>query len=101
MSDSPLVSVIMNCYNGETFLKEAIDSVFQQTYDNWEWLLYLNGGLRKDDLSSEIIKDPRVVIHHDIKCSLSTNVGYLKNKAFHLATGDVLVEVEAIAYTAS
>ena len=42
MSDRPLVSVIMNCYNGETFLKEAIDSVFQQTYDNWEIIFFDN-----------------------------------------------------------
>ncbi len=33
---APLVSVIMNCYNGEQFLREAIDSIYAQTYQNWE-----------------------------------------------------------------
>lgn len=33
---APLVSVIMNCYNGERYLREAIDSIFAQTYANWE-----------------------------------------------------------------
>ena len=51
MSDSPLVSVIMNCYNGETFLKDAIDSVFQQTYDNWEIIFFDNSST---DSSKEI-----------------------------------------------
>jgi len=34
-----LVSVIINCYNGEKFLKEAIDSVYNQTYQNWEGIM--------------------------------------------------------------
>ena len=33
---NPLVSVVMNCFNGERFLREAIDSVAAQTHPNWE-----------------------------------------------------------------
>ena len=29
-----LVSVIINCYNGEEYLKQAIDSIYNQTYKN-------------------------------------------------------------------
>ena len=32
----PKVSVIMNCLNCEKYLREAIDSVFAQTYEDWE-----------------------------------------------------------------
>ncbi|MDC0092745.1 glycosyltransferase [Alphaproteobacteria bacterium] len=32
----PLVSILMNCYNGEKYLQEAIDSIYSQTYNNWE-----------------------------------------------------------------
>ena len=32
-----LVSIIINCHNGEKYLKEAIDSVYDQTYKNWEF----------------------------------------------------------------
>ena len=39
---SPLVSVVMNCYNGEKFLKEALDSVYSQTYQNWEIIFWDN-----------------------------------------------------------
>ena len=38
----PLVSVIINCYNGEEFLKNAIDSIYAQTYKNWEIIFWDN-----------------------------------------------------------
>ena len=38
----PLVSVVINCYNGEEFLKNAIDSIYAQTYTNWEIIFWDN-----------------------------------------------------------
>ncbi|KIM04407.1 MAG: hypothetical protein KN64_07910 [Sulfurovum sp. AS07-7] len=32
----PKVSVLMNCYNGEKYLREAIDSIVAQTFSDWE-----------------------------------------------------------------
>ena len=40
--DQPLVSIIMNCYNGEEFLTNAIDSIYLQTYPNWEIIFWDN-----------------------------------------------------------
>lgn len=42
LTGQPLVSVIMNCYNGEKYLREAIDSVIAQTYQNWEIIFWDN-----------------------------------------------------------
>ncbi len=39
-SSTPTVSVIMNCLNCEKYLREAIDSVFAQTYDDWEIIFW-------------------------------------------------------------
>jgi len=49
----PLVSVIMNCLNCEQYLRDAIDSVYAQTYDNWEIIFWDNGSC---DKSGEIAK---------------------------------------------
>ena len=38
----PLVSIVINCYNGEEFLKCAIDSIYSQTYTNWEIIFWDN-----------------------------------------------------------
>lgn len=59
---SPVVSVIMNCYNSDRFLKEAIDSVYQQSYENWELVFWDNAST---DSSAEIAQsyDERVKYH--------------------------------------
>jgi len=49
--DQPTVSCIIIFYNAERFIQEAIDSVFAQTYCDWELLLVDDGSV---DRSSEI-----------------------------------------------
>jgi glycosyltransferase involved in cell wall biosynthesis len=41
-SKTTLISVVINCYNGEKFLREALDSVYAQTYQNWEIVFWDN-----------------------------------------------------------
>lgn len=50
---TPLVSILMNCYNGAEFLREAIDSVIAQTYQNWELVFWDN---QSTDKSAEIVR---------------------------------------------
>ena len=42
MHEQPLVSVIINCYNGEKYLQAAIDSVINQSYSEWELIFWDN-----------------------------------------------------------
>ena len=39
-NNQPLVSILMNCYNGENYLAEAIESIIFQTYSNWELIFW-------------------------------------------------------------
>ena len=48
-----LISIIMNCYNGEQFLRKSIESVLSQTYKNWELIFWDN---RSKDDSAKIFK---------------------------------------------
>jgi glycosyltransferase involved in cell wall biosynthesis len=59
--DSPLVSVVMNCYNGEQYLRDAIDSVYAQTYGNWEIVFWDNAST---DNSEKIAKGYRDKIRY-------------------------------------
>lgn len=45
------VSIIMNCFNGEEYLAEALDSIYAQTEQDWEIIFFDN---QSTDRSSEI-----------------------------------------------
>lgn len=49
-----LVSIIVPCYNQGEFLNETLESVFNQTYSNWECLIINDGST---DNTEEIAKD--------------------------------------------
>jgi len=60
LSEQALISVVMNCYNGEKFLRQAIESVIGQGWTNWELILWDN---QSTDRSAEIFQsydDPRL-----------------------------------------
>ena len=79
--------------NNLQYITDLWNSIKNQTYENWEWVLYLNNNFG-EGLIEEIKKNPKVKIHVDKPHKFSTNVGYLKNRAFNLGTGEVLVEVD-------
>ena len=51
--NAPLVSIIMNCYNGEKFVGDAIESILAQTYENWELVFWDN---QSTDGSADVVK---------------------------------------------
>ena len=87
-SEKPLVSVIINCFNGEKYLREALDSVITQTYNNWEIIFWDN---QSTDKSAEIFKsykDSRLKYY----CASShANILYeARNYALQKANGDFI-----------
>ena len=50
--EKPLVSVIMNCHNGEKYLEQSVKSIIAQTYNNWELIFWDN---QSTDNSKNII----------------------------------------------
>ena len=53
MSIRPLISVLMNCYNSDKYLRESIESVLNQSYSNWELIFWDNCST---DESANIVK---------------------------------------------
>ena len=86
-NNQPLVSVIMNCFDGETFLKESIQSVINQTYQNWELIFWDN---RSKDKSAEIFKsykDRRLKYFYADK---HTSLYEARNLAIEKSNGDFI-----------
>jgi len=53
MYEETLVSVIIPCYNGEKFIGEAIESVINQTHQNWELIIVDDGST---DSSKDVVR---------------------------------------------
>lgn len=66
-TNQPFVSVLTPVYNGEKFLEECIQSVLNQNYENWEYVIVDN---QSTDNSSQIIekyagRDRRIRVHRN------------------------------------
>ena len=87
MKNKPLVSIIMNCYNGENYLKESIQSVLNQNYKNWELIFWDN---KSQDNSKKFLKefrDKRLKYYYAKKF---TNLYTARNLAIKKARGEII-----------
>lgn len=88
----PRVSVNLCCYNGEKFLEETLESVFLQTYKDWE-LVVVNDG--STDSTEQIIQrhrnSGRSIVYHYQK---NAGLGNAREKAVELSRGDYLAFID-------
>ena len=90
--EGPKVSVLMGVYNGSPYLREAIDSILGQTFEDFEFLIIDDGST---DDSVEIIRsysDPRIKLHLN-----DGNIGLTKslNVGLSLARGELIARQDA------
>lgn len=91
-TDRPLVSVVTPTYNCAAFIRETVDSVLAQTYDNWEHIIVDDGS---SDNTPEIMEaygdEPR--IRYVIQPR--TGQSYTRNHAIRLAQGEFICFLDA------
>lgn len=85
MKNEPLVSVIINCYNGEKYLRETIDSVIKQTYKNWEIVFWDN---QSTDSSRKIVESYHSDKIHYFYAPKHTTLGEARNLAIEKVNGE-------------
>lgn len=88
----PRVTVLMAVYNDERYLREAIDSILGQTFNDFEFLIINDGST---DNCVQIIKsynDPRIcLVHNDGNLGLTVSL----NKGLELAQGEFVARMDA------
>jgi glycosyltransferase involved in cell wall biosynthesis len=93
MKKSIKISVIMAVYNGEKHLKEAIESILNQSYKNLEFIIVNDGSSDKslNIIEQYAFKDRRIIVinHENIGLTKSLNVGIRK------ASGDFIARMDA------
>lgn len=86
MTNKPLFSVLIANYNNGKYLMDAINSVRQQTYTNWEIILVDDASTDKShDLYKQLEQDERI----HISCNeQNQGCGYTKYRCAELANGE-------------
>lgn len=95
--NQPLVSVIITNYNYAQYLPEAINSVLNQTYQNFELIIVDDGS--KDE-SAAILEEYEAEYPTKIQVVYKENGGQGSafNAGFELATGDIVAFLDADDY---
>ena len=91
MISTPLVSVLMNCYNGELYLNEAIDSIISQTYKNWELVFWDNQSTDNSKAIFDGYKDSRLKYYYAPE---HTDLGGGRANAFKHLIGDYIAVLD-------
>lgn len=87
----PLVSVIMPAYNGEKYIREAIESVLSQTYERFELIIVDDASLDSTLSIIQEFKDKRVSLllnSENRGIAYSTNLGIDHSKGKYIALLD-------------
>jgi len=91
VNNQPLVSVIMPVYNAEKYILDAVNSIRNQTYQNWELILVEDGSTDHTLEVIQKIKDPRIILKKN-KCNkgiaYTTNLGISISKGKYIALLD-------------
>ena len=88
---NPLVSIIMNCHNGERFLHESLKSVLRQNYKNWELIFFDNSSTDNSKKIFNSFNDSRFKYFYNQN---KINLYDARNKAIIKTKGDFVAFID-------
>jgi glycosyltransferase involved in cell wall biosynthesis len=89
--DHPKVSVIMSVYNGEKYLRYAMDSILNQTFADFEFIVIDDGSTDRTGDILQSYHDPRIRIFSQENRGLTASL----NRALGLACGEYVARMDA------
>ena len=92
MKKKKLVSIILNCYNGEKFLRESLLSIKKQTYKNWELIFWDN---QSTDSSKQIVYSFKFKKLRYFLSKKHTSLYQARNLAIKKAKGDFIAFIDS------
>ena len=88
----PKVSIIMPVYNGEKYLKSAVKSVLDQSFQDYEFIVIDDGS---NDCTRSILlgcKDNRIKLIRNIT---HRGISFALNQGLSLASGELIMRMDA------
>ena len=89
-----MISVIIPCYNSEKTIKKCIDSVLNQTYENFEIILINDGSKDNTDKIIKTYSDKRIRYYDNE----NQGIGKTRNFGIKEATGDYITFLDSDDY---
>jgi glycosyltransferase involved in cell wall biosynthesis len=88
----PVISVIFSVFNGALYLKEAVESILNQTFEDFEFIIVDDGSTDATPKILDMFTDSRIIRLHNEK-----NLGLVKslNKALAVARGELIARMDA------
>jgi glycosyltransferase involved in cell wall biosynthesis len=86
MIKEPKISIITVCFNSASTLRDTIESIIQQDYQNIEYII-IDGG--STDGTLEIIKEYKARVNYSIS-EKDSGIYDAMNKGIEVATGDIV-----------
>jgi len=88
----PSISVILPAYNAQAYLREAIDSILNQTFTDFEFLIFNDGSTDTTQTIIDSYTDPRIIAFHS-----PNNKGYVHwlNEGIKQANGKYIARMDA------
>lgn len=87
------ISIIIPFYNAEKYLRQCLDSIISQTYDNWECLLINDGSTDSSDMICQefVDQDERFKLYNNT----NHGVSYSRNYGIAMALGEWVFFLDA------
>jgi len=89
--NSQIVSIVMNCHNGEKYLEESLQSVLNQSYRNWELVFFDNASTDQSKNIFNTFKDTRFKYFFSKK---KINLYKARNLAIAKTKGDFIAFID-------
>jgi glycosyltransferase involved in cell wall biosynthesis len=89
---TPLVSVLIPCYNAAQTLPIALASLLVQTYENWECVLVDDGSIDHSGVIAAAANDPRI---RYFRLNRNMGRGVARQVALNNARGDLVAWLDA------
>ena len=91
----PQVSVVTSVYNGEEYLEECVDSVLNQTFQDFEYITLNNGSTDNTAKILQRYTDPRLRIIHQENLGIPRSL----NKGIDISSSDLIARLDADDYS--
>lgn len=92
---NPLVSIVINCYNGEKYLRQSIESILDQSYQNLELIFWDNHSTDQSKNIIESYDDKRIKYFFSKN---HTTLYQARNLALKKCKGDFICFLDADDY---